>query len=240
MLRARAGAAWGGPGCLPAITHRGANARDNNVVTLSFEEQSKAYQALAQLKEAAAAGRLKLVSAVVVERDNAGQFHLRDGASDGSVGTEALTGTLLGSLVGLLLGPLGMLLGATTGALIGGSVSLDKASDRVGVTDQLMRAMPSGSTVLIAQVEEAAVEVVDKIAQGLGGVVLRRPVEAVRAEVEARVKAEAAAGKEARRVLHDEQREEWRDKFDDWKQELGERFDELQKKISDKFSSKKA
>ena len=189
---------------------------DKNVVVISFAEASKAYQALSELKAAAAAGRVEVETAAVVQRGANGELQVKDGASDGAASTGPLTGSLVGSL-------------------IGSSVSMGKASDRLSVLEQMMRAMPVGSTTLIATVEEAAVEVVDKLAADLGGTVLRRPLGAVEAEIDAEADASAAAADEARKVLRAQQKDEWRDKFDNWKDEIGDSVDKLQAKISEAF-----
>ncbi len=210
---------------------------DQNVVILSFAEESKTYQALSELKALAAEQRVQLVNAAVVQRDGAGQLRIKDGASDGATTTGPVTGTLVGALVGLLAGPLGVLLGSASGALIGSAVSIDKAQDRLSVLDQMMQAMPGGSTSLIATVGEYANEVVNGLAERLGGTVLRRPLSAVQAEVDAQSEAHAAAAKEARRVLREKQSDEWRDKFDDWKDEIGEGVEKLKARISQAFGS---
>ena len=142
---------------------------DQNVVILSFAEESKTYQALSELKALAAEQRVQLVNAAVVQRDGSGQLRIKDGASDGATATGPVTGTLVGALVGLLAGPLGVLLGSASGALIGSAVSIDKAQDRLSVLDQMMQAMPGGSTSLIATVGEYANEVVNGLAERLGG-----------------------------------------------------------------------
>lgn len=212
---------------------------DQNVLVLSFAEESKAYQALSELKAAAVQQRVRLQSAAVVHRDAQGVLSVKDGASDGRIAGTPLTGGLIGALVGLFMGPLGMLLGTASGALIGGAVAMDKAQDRLSVLDQLMQAIPAGSTALIATVEEVAVEVVNGLATNLGGSVLRRPLAAVQAEVEAHTEAQQAAAKEARRVLREKQGDEWSDKFDNWKEELGEGFDKLKAKLEQTFGSDK-
>ena len=212
---------------------------DQNVLVLSFAEESKAYQALSELKAAAAQQRVQLQSAAVVQRDAQGVLSIKDGASDGSISSTPLTGSLIGALVGLFMGPLGLLLGTASGALIGGAVAVDKAQDRLSVLDQLMQAIPAGSTALIATVEEVAVEVVNALAGNLGGTVLRRPLAAVKAEVEAQTEAQAAAAKEARRVLREKQGDEWRDKLDSWTDELGEGFDKLKAKLEQTFGGDK-
>ena len=213
---------------------------DKNVVVLSFAEASKAYQALSELKAAATAGRVDLETAAVVGRGADGKVEVKDGASDGTATTGSLTGTLVGSLIGILGGPLGVLLGGMSGALIGSAVSLDKVTGRLSVLEQMMRAMPPGSTTLIATLGEDTPEALDMLAANLGGTVLRRPLGAVVAEIEAESEAQEAAADQARKVLRDKQKDEWRDKFDNWKDEVGEGIDKLQAKIAEAFSSKKA
>ena len=72
---------------------------DQNVVILSFAEESKTYQALSELKALAAEQRVQLVNAAVVQRDGSGQLRIKDGASDGATATGPVTGTLVGALV---------------------------------------------------------------------------------------------------------------------------------------------
>ena len=210
---------------------------DQNVVVLSFAEESKAYQALSELKALALQQKVQLINAAVVSRDRNGTVSVKDGASDGADATGPLAGTLIGALVGLLAGPLGVLLGSASGALIGSTIAIDKAKDRLSVLEQMMDAMPNGSTMLIATVGEYANEVVNGLAERLGGTVLRRPLSAVQAEVDAQSEAHAAAAKEARRVLREKQSDEWRDKFDDWKEEIGEGVEKLKARISQAFGS---
>ncbi|WP_460479802.1 DUF1269 domain-containing protein [Comamonas humi] len=212
---------------------------DQNVVVLSFAEASKAYQALSELKAAGVQERVHVETAAVVAREADGRLVVKDGASDGEMASGPLTGTLLGAVIGLLAGPLGMLLGGMSGAVIGSSVSLDKVQDRLSMIDQMMRAMPVGSTSLIAVVQESSAEAVDQLAAGLQGTVLRRPLAAVQAEVDAQSQAHEAASREARRVLHEQQKDEWQGKFDNWKEELGEGLDRLQARIAELFGGRK-
>ena len=208
---------------------------DKNIVLLTFEDQSHAYQALSELKLAAAENRLQLRSAAVVECTGQGQVRARDAASDGSLAEPQLAGSLLGSIIGILGGPLGVLFGATSGAMLGSLVSVEQLENRSSLLEQMLHALPSGCTAVIAEVGEYAQEVLDKIAEKLDGVVLRRPVAAVQAEVDVIQDAQRAAIREARRVLREQQREEWREKFDDWKEEVGEKIDRLTDRIRKKL-----
>ena len=63
---------------------------ENNVITIAFAEDAKAYQALSDLKRAAVAGQLEVVAAAVVHRNADGQFTLKDGATDGSASGAAV------------------------------------------------------------------------------------------------------------------------------------------------------
>lgn len=212
---------------------------EQNVVVISFAEESKVYQALSELKAVAGAGQVVVQNAAVIERGIDGLFTVKDGASDGSVASAPVTGTLIGSLVGLLAGPLGALLGAAYGALLGSAVSADKATDNASVLDQMISTMPPGSTSLIATVGESDHAALDALALKLGGVLLRRPLAVVQDEVEAEQEAAIAAAKEARKVLRDKRKAEWHGKFDNWKTEVGDGVDKLKASIKGAFSSKK-
>ena len=204
----------------------------DTVVVLTFAEDSKAYQALSELKQAALQDRVQVRNAAVMARDAAGAFSLRDAASDEALAAPPWVGTLLGSLIGVLGGPLGVLLGAASGALLGSAVSMDQADTRATLLDQMLHAVPPGSTAVIATVGEYANEVIDQITAGLGGFVLRRPAAAVLAEVEAVRDAQDAAAKEARRVLREQQKDEWKGKWDNWTDELGDKWDAFKKRLS--------
>ena len=146
-----------------------------NVVVVRFTEPSKAYQALSVLKECDAEGRIALESAAIVERTAEGELRIPEGADNVSlVGTAS--GSLIGMLIGVLGGPVGVLVGWGAGALTGGLFDLDRAEKSDEALAALGRAMPPGSTAVIASVEEPAVEVIDGEMAKLGGEVTRRPV----------------------------------------------------------------
>src|ERR1041384_888120 len=90
-----------------AGTHAGS--MDENVIVITFSEDSRAYEALARLKELAAAGEIDLHDGAVVERGQDGTLHLRDDAGNEDDGLATLTGGTIGLLIGILAGPLGAL-----------------------------------------------------------------------------------------------------------------------------------
>jgi uncharacterized membrane protein len=178
-----------------------------NVVVVRFAEPSKAYQALSMLKACGEEGRIGLESAAVVERTENGELRIPESADNvGPVGTAS--GSLIGMLVGVLGGPVGVLVGWGAGAVMGGAFDVDRAVTSDEALSVLSKAIPPGSTAVIASVEEDTVAVIDGEARKLGGEVTRRPVAEVMAELEAAEDAAEAAAREARRTLRTEREAE--------------------------------
>ena len=70
---------------------------EHNVIAVSFEDRSKAYQALSELKGAGLEGRVEVLAASIVTRDEQGRLDAPEGGD--TVGGAA---TLGGSLVGAM------------------------------------------------------------------------------------------------------------------------------------------
>ncbi|TCP10455.1 hypothetical protein LVJ78_06780 [Uruburuella suis] len=103
----------------------------------------------------------------------------------------------------------------------------------------MSHAIPLGAVAVLAEVEESDNAAVDAIVQGLGnGLLLRRPVEALLVEIAAAEEAQEAAAKEARKVLREKQKAEWKDKFDNWKEEVGDKVTNLKNDIKARFEKK--
>jgi uncharacterized membrane protein len=180
---------------------------EENVVVVGFTEPSKAYQALSVLKECNADGRIGLESAAIVERTPEGELRIPEGTDNMElVGTAS--GSLLGMLIGVLGGPVGVLVGWGGGALMGGAFDLARADTSDEALSVLGRAIPPGSTAVIASVEEPAVEVIDGEMEKLNGEVTRRPVAEVMDELEVAEEAADAAAHEARRTLREKRKAE--------------------------------
>jgi uncharacterized membrane protein len=180
-----------------------------NVIVVRFTDSSNAYQALSVLKEANAEGRIGLDSAAVVERTATGELRTPESADNAEfVGTAS--GSLIGMLIGVLGGPVGVLLGWGAGALMGGAFDIDRAVTSDEALTVLGKAIPTGSTAVIASVEEPAVEVIDGEMKKLDGEVTRRSVAEVMGELEAAEDAADAAAREARRTIREERKAELR------------------------------
>jgi uncharacterized membrane protein len=202
----------------------------HNVVAVTFDENSKAYQALSVLKRLDDEDRVGVMSAAVVERQADGKIQVPEGR-DSTIGAGLAGGSLIGMLVGVLGGPLGVLLGWGVGALVGGLADADRVDQGDEVLTQMGTAVPVGHTALVAEVDEYAVEVINDEMGSLGGTVLRRSADDVLAELEASEQAAKAAEKEARRVLRERRRAELDTKRESVKEQWDERLKSLKHKL---------
>jgi uncharacterized membrane protein len=196
---------------------------DENVMVVRFTDPSKAHMALSVLQECDDNDRIGLKSAAVVERTAVGDLRiLEDWDNVGPVGMTS--GSLIGMLIGVLGGPVGVLLGWGAGATLGGGLDIDHAVTSDEALTVLGTAIPTGSTAVIAEVEEPAVEVIDGEMKMLGGAVTRRPVAEVMAELETAEDAAEDAAREARRAVHEKRKAEM-------SADLSERVGKLKEKL---------
>lgn len=196
-----------------------------NVIVVQFPESSKCYEFFSWLKNAKADGDFKVHDAVVLERDEQGQYQMKDGHLQ--VGKAASTGTLLGALIGILGGPLGMLFGASVGTVIGATADVSKAVYAQSVISQVSQSIPKGSTAVVATVGESGEEAVNAEVARLGGVVMRWTAEDVQNEINAQIEAQEAAEREALRVLSEKHAAERKAKIEAWKDDAKADLDKV-------------
>jgi uncharacterized membrane protein len=182
-----------------------------NVIAVSFADDSKAYDALTDLKELATQEQISLEGAAVVARTAEGKLVQKDLLSDGYWENMA-GGGIIGLLVGVLAGPLGVLIGGATGVLVGSLFDMDDADDTDSVLAEIAKSVKPGHTSLLAEVVEQSPEVVDTAMARLQGTVLRRPLDEVEAEVAAAQKAQREAKKKARKELREARHEHNKEK----------------------------
>jgi uncharacterized membrane protein len=175
------------------------------VHAVNFVDDANAYEALSKLKELDGQGQIGLAGAAVVVRADDGSTTVKDEVGDpGYIG--AATGAIVGLVVGILGGPFGVLLGGATGVLIGSLYDMEDADDTESALEEISRTTHGGHTALLAHVSEQSPDVVNAAVERLGGTVVRRPLEAVEAEIAAAEDAQRAAKEAARKHLHEQQR----------------------------------
>lgn len=196
---------------------------EHNVIAVPFVERSNAYQALSELKGAGLEGRVEVLAATIVTRDEQGRLETPEGG-DAVAGEATWGGGLIGLLIGVIGGPIGMLFGWTGGLLVGGAFDIRRADQSDSVLGEISRFIPPGGTAVVAEVNEYATEVVDKLMTEQGGIVHRRPAEVVLAELEATEDAYREAQKEAERVAREQRKVERRQNAEERKAALKEKL----------------
>lgn len=180
---------------------------NSNVIVVTFDEPSKAYQALSLLKRQNSDGKIKLHSAAVVERTPSGTYDIKDSVAP-RAGVSTSTGGIIGALVGMLAGPIGVLLGWGAGALAGAALEADSAFTSLASLRQAGDKIQIGGTGLFAELEEEQPHQTDWELGALGGTVSRWSAAEIGEELESAREAQTAAEREARRVVRERRRAE--------------------------------
>jgi uncharacterized membrane protein len=200
---------------------------DENVIVTTFSEDSKAYEALARLKDLAAEGQIDLRDGAVVERAQDGTLHVRDDAGNEDAGLATLTGGTIGLLIGILGGPLGVLFGGAVGLLTGAIIDTDQDEETDSVLEHISRSIGNGETAVLADLDESAPAPVDGVMATLDGRVARYSRKDVEAEIAGAEEAAHKARVKARKELHHQRREATVEKVQEKLRELRERLRHL-------------
>jgi uncharacterized membrane protein len=200
---------------------------DENVIVTTFSEHSRAFEALARLKELEADEQIGLHDGAVVERAEDGTLHVRDEAGNEDDGLATLTGGTIGLLIGILAGPLGVLLGGAMGLLAGAVIDADQDEETDSVLEHISRTIGKGETAVLADVDESGPVAVDAVMARLDGHVSRFARKDVEAEIAGAEKAAHEARVKARKELRHERREATVEKVQAKLRELRERLRRL-------------
>lgn len=179
----------------------------NNILIVNYKVGSEAYQALSELKRAAANDNYVISQAVIVKKEN-GQLAGQDGFDTGvSTANDTWKGGLIGSLVGILGGPLGILLGGSMGMAIGGAVDAGDAVKNASLIERAGDCIVDGETAIILLVDEKYETALTAKLNDFDVNITRMPAEEVEAEVKHAVEVERQLAKEAREKLRTERLE---------------------------------
>ena len=200
-----------------------------SIIAVSFDDSSRAYDAVTKLQEMDQQGQLDVQEVRVVERSRDGQLIDKEsvrGSAD-ETGIATASGGLIGVLIGVLAGPVGMLLGGSMGLMTGAIIDFDTEDRDDSVLSSFVRHIKPGETAVLAHLIEQSEEVVDNAMAGMGGSVLRRPAAEVESELaaasEARREAEHEARKKLRKDREKQKKEEIDQKLADLKAKFGKR-----------------
>lgn len=182
------------------------------IAAINFPERSKTYEAFSRIK--ADSERLGVVSAALVEVDGSGQVTVPEG-EDARAGLGMGAGSLIGVLVGALGGPIGMLLGLGVGAMTGAAVDAGRAeAGGLAVATLAGTLAPGTNGILVQTSEPGSTAPLDAVVAEQGGAIVRRPLDEVLGELEARQAAEEEAARAARKALRERKRQERKENLD--------------------------
>ncbi|MEA2429105.1 MAG: hypothetical protein QOF37_2733 [Thermoleophilaceae bacterium] len=200
---------------------------DENVIVINFSEDSRAYEALARLKELAAQDQIDLHDGAVAERAQDGTLRLRDEAGNEDDGLATLAGGTIGLLIGILGGPLGVLLGGAVGLLAGAIVDAEDDEETDSVLEHISRSIGNGETAVLADLDESGPAAVDLAMADDVGRVRRFPRKDVESEIAGAEEAARQARVKARKELRHQRREATAEKVQAKLRDLRERLRHL-------------
>lgn len=178
-----------------------------NVVLVTFEEPSKAYQGMSKLRRLDDEGAVTVRSAAIIARAADGSFGVRED-TDNVDFTGTAVGGAVGALIGALAGPLGLLLGGMAGVAVGSVGDAEEADTADVLLSTVARRVPPRATALVTDVDEPAPELLDSVMLPLGGTPIRWSREEIEAELAAAADALRAAQDEAKRVMRERRKAE--------------------------------
>lgn len=202
-----------------------------NVVMVTFDVESQAYQAFSQLKNDSVNSAYTILQMAVLKNEN-GRVVAVDGFdSETDAATNTLVGGLLGSVLGILGGPLGVLLCGGVGLIAGSIVDASDADDESTLLEYVSQTLGAGQTAIIALVQETDEAAFNLRLQDYDCVIMRWDAAEVADEVEQERQVQKQLAKQAKEELRaqkkadrkqeiEEKRQAIRQKFDDFKQRL--------------------
>lgn len=169
------------------------------VIIMSFDSESKSYQAFSEIKSLHNSGIIKGEQMAVLKHI---PNHILDPVDfiDFTGRNKTAKGSLIGMLVGILAGPLGVFLGWFTGSLIGGYGDTKEIKGALSIFEETINLIPEGSTGVILIAEERKTgHINDLVMEKLEGKMTRLDKEKIENEIDEAIEAEKEAGESAKK-----------------------------------------
>lgn len=146
-----------------------------NVIVISFQEETKAIEALHKLNELETLGDISVYEKIMIRKKENGETEILK--EDSSEGWRILTGMGVGSLLGMLAGPVGLVFGMFTGTAIGAIYETDHYDFAEDFVAKVENKMQAGTICIIAELDEDSDVFVDTYLKPLGAVIARTDVD---------------------------------------------------------------
>lgn len=155
------------------------------IALITYEDQSKTYEAMSKLKNLADSRTLGVKQAVIIQKDNDGtSFSIKDGL-DYQSANRVFTGGIIGMIVGVLAGPLGILCGWIIGDLAGAGTNYVKAKKNNTIFDSIAQKLDNNEVGLLIYMDEVDPELLNTlIVDKLDGNIERFDYDTVKEDVD--------------------------------------------------------
>lgn len=203
-----------------------------SIVSIVFEEESKGYQAITELRHEPV-GEGLVVSQAVLAKKEFGMVRVLDSFDTGiDTQDDTVTGGLIGSLIGILGGPLGVLLGGSIGSLVGTALDLSDAEKNSSMIEKVMEVFNDGEVALVVLVQEEVEGALNRVIAMEGLDVVKMDAAEVEAEIQEAEKIQQEMAKEARKRLHEEKKQENIKMIEERREKIKEGFDNIKEKFN--------
>ena len=142
------------------------------MIVVVFDDETKAYQGLSQLRKLHQQADLALYATSVIAKDSSGKVEIRQANDEVPVGTSFVT--VLGGMIGLLGGPVGLAVGMAGGSLVGTIIDMNKLGIDLQFLEDVSRLMTPGKAAIVASVDEGWMTPLDTAMDTEGGMVFRK------------------------------------------------------------------
>lgn len=198
-----------------------------NVIMVTFDVESQAYQAFSQLKNDSVNSAYTILQMAVLKNEN-GRITAADGFDSGVDSADnTLVGGLIGSVVGILGGPIGVLLGASIGLLTGSIVDANDSDDNSSLVMYSSQALADGKTAIVALVQETDEQAFDLRLQNYDCLIVRWDAAEVADEVEQAEQTQKQLAREAREKLRAQKKAERKQQIEEKRQAIHQKFDDF-------------
>lgn len=203
-----------------------------HVITVSFEVESEAYQAINGLKRDFANDGYVISHVNLVKNVN-GHIVSFD-SFDSGVDTldDRARGGIVGALVGILGGPIGIILGGSWGALLGSTVDAGDAAANASLLEKVSEAIPEGKTALLILAQESEAASLNRKFADYAVEILRQDAAEVAQEVEEAARLQADLERETRKRLREEKKADHKQKIQKKREEIKAKFAAFKEKHS--------
>lgn len=205
-----------------------------NVVTVVFDVESEAYQALSELKRESVTYGYTISQMGLVKKQN-DRIVLLEGFDSGRDTTDdTAKGGLIGSLIGILGGPLGFFLGGSVGLLVGSVKDTADSVKNVSMLEQVSAKLSDGQVILAALIQEADEVAFNSRIGKFGTTIIRFDAAVIAEEIEEASKLQKEMERETKRKLREEKSQKRKQAIAEKRKKIQADFEAFKQKVSQK------